>query len=304
MKRLVSFALMLFAFCLTSKGQIREIFDDGEVFERYHSGIILDLGAAMFSYRLTYGRYPDDKKVLLDYFLETSKDEYDDDKIISILTERDSVYTVDLTSPENVLVVSGDTCTFSYARPAREYTFTSIEDSVVVRRLSAVQCIGGPMEQQIKDYYSFRSWSRSRAYDKNGRCLWPLCSESLMMPREINRQFRYVVTMENESEETMRLWDFPPVLVPITVTRSGTISYGKDIARLGGVQLYYQELGNPFSSKSAIGTITLEEALDLDRLDAIKAFMKSYFDEHEDVERMSLWELVLFNNPPVVAAEQ
>lgn len=313
MKRVVLLVLMLSSFCLPSKGQIREIFDDGEVVEGYDTGIFLSLGEAMFSYRHTYGRYPDDKKVLLDYFLEISRDEYDYYQTISILTERDSVYTVDLNAPENVLAVSGDTCTFSYAKPTREHTFTSIDDTVVVvRKLSAVQCIGGPIEQQINDYYSFRGWSHSRAYDKNGKCLWSLCSDSPKMPREVNRQFRYVVTLnpyEEDDSETDVVREeaidgslrFAPLLVPITITRNGVISYGKDISRLGGARLYYQELGKPFSSESAIGTITLEEALDPTRLAAIKAYMKDYFDEHEEVERMRLWELVLFNNPPVAA---
>ena len=122
-----------------------------------------------------------------------------------------------------------------------------------------------------------------------------------MMPREVNRQFRYVVTMdpyeENEPEIEVigdrRLVDgslrFSPVFVPITITRSGMIRYGNDMPRLKGIQLYYQELGKDLSSKSAIGTIELEDALDPDRLAAIKAYMKDYFDEHEEVDRMELW---------------
>ena len=317
MRRIFLLVLLICTFCLPSNGQIREIFEDGEIVEDYHSGIFLSLGDAMFSYRHVYGQYPDDKKVLLDYFLEISKtDESDywsqaDSAVFKMLAERDSLLTVDLSAPENVLTVSGDTCTFSYARAMREYTFYDLGDTVgVVRKLSAVQCIGGPVEQQKKDNDSFRMWARSRAYDKNGLCIWSLCSESPMMPREVNRQFRYIVTMdpyeENEPEIEMlgvrRLVDgslrFSPVFVPITITRSGMIRYGNDMPRLKGIQLYYQELGKDCSSKSAIGTIKLEDALDPDRLAAIKAYMKDYFDEHEEVDRMELWEAVLFNNPP------
>ena len=308
MKRVFFFVLLLSLSCLPSFGQIREIFDDGEVVEGYGGDLIFSLGEAMLSYRIVYGQYPDNKRVLLDYFLEVSKDDYDyfgtDSTFINMLAERDSIYTVDLNAPENVLAVTGDTCTFSYARPLREYTFTSIDDTlVVVRKLSAVQCIGGLVDMQRKDNGRFLMWLRSRAYDKNGKCLWSLCSESPFMPREVNRQFRYVVTMDPYEEDDSEMVfivmeDFSPVFVPITITRSGMIGYGNDILRLEGVQLYYQELGKPVSSDSAIGTITLKEALDPDHLNAIKTYTKSYFDEHEEVDRMELWELILFNNPP------
>lgn len=308
MKRVFFFVLLLSLSCLPSFGQIREIFDDGEVVEGYGGDLIFSLGEAMLSYRIVYGQYPDNKRVLLDYFLEVSKDDYDyfgtDSTFISMLAERDSIYTVDLNAPENVLAVTGDTCTFSYARPLREYAFTSIDDTlVVVRKLSAVQCIGGLVDMQRKDNGRSLMWLRSRAYDKNGKCLWSLCSESPFMPREVNRQFRYVVTMDPYEEDDSEMVfivmeDFSPVFVPITITRSGMIGYGNDILRLEGVQLYYQELGKPFSSDSAIGTITLKEALDPDHLNAIKTYTKSYFDEHEEVDRMELWELILFNNPP------
>ena len=312
MKRVISIILLMTVFCLPSFGQIREIYDDGEIVEGYHFSVFFSLGDAMFSYRLTYGRYPDDKRVLLDYFLEGSKDEFDyysaDSTIIRLLAERDSILTVDLSAPENVLTVSGDTCTFSYARATREITFYDLGDTVGVRRkLSAVQSIGGPVEQQKKDYDSFRMWAHSRAYDKNGKCLWSLCSESPMMPREVNRQFRYLVTLdpfeENKSEIEI-IGNRRPVLVPITITRSGMIRYGNDMPRLKGIQMYYQELGKAFSSENALGTITLEDALDPDHLDAIKVYLKDYFDEHEEVDRMELWELILFNNPPGATSVQ
>lgn len=293
-------------FCLPSFGQIREIYDDGKIFDHSGGGFFISLGEAMFSYRVVYGRYPNEKRILLDYFLEVSKDEYDDFKadstIISLLAERDSILTVDLNDPDNVLTVSGDTCTFSYAKATREHSFYDLDDTVGVRRkLSAVQSIGGPVEQQKKDYERFRMWAHSRAYDKNGKCLWSLCSESPMMPREVNRQFRYLVTLdpfEENKPEIEIIGNRRPVLVPITITRSGMIRYGNDMPRLKGIQMYYQELGKAFSSENALGTITLEDALDPDHLDAIKVYLKDYFDEHEEVDRMELWELILFNNPP------
>ena len=309
MKRVISIILLMTAFCLHSFGQIREIYDDGEVCEHYGGDFFFNLGEAMFSYRVVYGRYPDEKQTLLDYFLEVSKDEYDhfktDSTIIRMLAERDSILTVDLNAPENVLTVTGDTCTFSYARATREITFLpELDDTVgveIVRKLSAVQSIGGPVEQQKKDYDSFRMWAHSLAYDKNGKCLWSLCSESPMMPREVNRQFRYLVTLdpfEENKPEIEIIGNRRPVLVPITITRSGMIRYGNDMPRLKGIQMYYQELGKAFSSENALGTITLEDALDPDHLDAIKVYLKDYFDEHEEVDRMELWELILFNNPP------
>ena len=313
---------MISTFHLSSFGQIREIYDDGEIFEDYNGDLFLSLGDAMFSYRHVYGRYPGDKKTLLDFFLELVKDDYDyyayaDSTLFKLFAERDSILTVDLSAPENVLTISGDTCTFFYARATREYTFYEIDDTVAVKRkLSAIQCIGGPIEQQIKDNDSFRMWARSRAYDRNGKCIWSLCSGSPMMPREVNRPFRYVVTMdpyeEYDPEIEMigdrRLVDgslrFLPLFVPITITRSGVIRYGNDMPRLESIQLYYQELGKEFSSDNAIGTIQLEEALDPDHLEAVKAYMKVFFDEHEEVDRMELWELVLFNNPTELIAEQ
>ncbi len=317
MKRVISIILLMTVFCLPSFGQIREIFDDGEVVEGYGGDLIFSLGEAMLSYRIVYGQYPDNKRVLLDYFLEVSKDEYDhfktDSTIIRMLAERDSILTVDLNAPENGLTVTGDTCTFSYARATREITFLpELDDTVgveIVRKLSAVQCIGGLAELQVIDYDRFRLWRRSRFYDKDGKCLWSLCSESPFMPRDVNRQFRYVVTMDPYEEDDSEMVfivmeDFSPVFVPITITRSGMIGYGNDILRLEGVQLYYQELGKPFSSDSAIGTITLKEALDPDHLNAIKTYTKSYFDEHEEVDRMELWELILFNNPPGATSVQ
>ena len=199
----------------------------------------------------------------------------------------------------NKYTVSGDTGTFYVAKDK-----------------CTIQCIGGAAEMQIYDNGGFRGWSRSRFYDKDGKCLWSLCSESPMMPVDVNRQFRYVVTLnpheEDDPEAEVIVKEesidgslrFSPFFVPITVTRNGEISFNKEMSRLVGTRLYYQEYGKQISLKSAIGTITLKEAIDPARLDAIKAYMKVYFDEHEEVERAELWEMLMFNNPPIAKEEQ
>ena len=308
MKKALLFVTLLSAFCLPSIGQIRYIYDDEKVFEGYGSGPFYGIGEIMFSYRVVYGRYPDEKRILLDYLKEVSKKQYNDYKadstMLSLLAERDSILSMDLNDPENMLVVSGDTCTFSYAIPTREHTFYSDDDTVpVVRTLRAIQCIGGLAELQRIDYDRFQSLCRSHFYDKDGKCLWSLSSLSPLLPREVNRQFRYVVTMEprilHEDQEFVLVnneVECMPVLISISITRSGTLSY--EIPRLEGVQLYYQELGKQCRFKNAIGKITAEEAIDPARLDAVRAYLTSYLDEHEEVESIKTWELVLFNNPP------
>ena len=147
MKRVLSIILLMTAFYLPSNGQIREILDNGEVLE-YYSGMVFEtLGESMYSYRFIYGRYPEDKQALLDFHLEKAKVEehvlfrgllfnleegsvefeYDDeDHYNALLAKRDSLITVDLNNPENVLTVSGDTCTFTYAKATREPFFCLI----------------------------------------------------------------------------------------------------------------------------------------------------------------------------------
>ena len=149
---------------------------------------------------------------------------------------------------------------------------------------------------QKYDYDDFRSWIGSLCYDKEGRPLWALGGESPMMPREVNRQFRHVVTMKYLHEgDAFEDWT-SFVFIPITMTRSGSFRY--DLSCLDGIQLFYQELGTSHESTSILGTITAEEAIDPARLDAVKAYLTSYLDEHEEVESIKTWELVLFNNPP------
>ena len=318
MKRFFLSVLLVSALCLPSNGQIREILDDGRVAE-YYSGLVFEtLGESMYSYRFIYGRYPEDKQTLLNFHLEKAKEEkhvlfrgllfdfgkdsvefeYDDDNHYSaLLAKRDSLITVDLNDPENVLTVSGDTCTFTYAKATRESYYYAFDENFSDFKLRAIQCIGGPEVLQKKDYRSFRQHIRTLAYDKNGKCLWPLCSEAPYLSREVDWEFRYVVSRDPGNYADGSGYSLArPVLIPFTITRSGILSY--DVSCLDGLQLYCRAFRDLNSTADSEGTITIEEALDPDYREAIKTYTKTFFDEHEEVDRMELWELVLFNNPP------
>ena len=296
MRRIFLAVLLISAFCLPSFGQIRYIAEDGETYKLYDQSQWEGLPHFIFSYRTNFGHYPDDKQALLDFCLEMTKlmsdnclsfdweivdfNAYTDESLrAKYHARRDSVLTELLNDSKNELTVSGDTCLFSIAKER-----------------GTIQCIGGPEDLQKYDYEQFRSWIGSSFYDKEGRPLWPLDSEAPMMPREVNRQFRYVVTMKylHEGDASEDRTSF--VFIPITVTRRRVIRY--DLSCLEGIQLFYQELGTPHESTSILGTITAEDAIDPDHLDAIKEYLKDYFNEHEEVDRMELWELLLFNNPP------
>ncbi|SKC36454.1 hypothetical protein SAMN06298214_0017 [Bacteroidales bacterium WCE2004] len=85
-------------------------------------------------------------------------------------------------------------------------------------------------------------------------------------------------------------------MIPLTMTRDGAFTY--DLSCLEGLPLYYQEYGKRHDSTNRIGPITIEEAIDPDYIDTIKAYMTDYLSRHEEVYTMKLWEMVLFNNPP------
>ena len=317
MKRVLLSVLMMSAFCLPSNGQIREIFDNGAIVE-YYGGLIFEtLGESIYSYRFVYGRYPEDKQALLDFQRDRSKIEAKDDELFrggilnlfiggeyydfsrftKLLAKRDSLIAVDLNDPENVLTVSGDTCTFSYAKATRESYYYAFDENFSDFKLRAIQCIGGPEVLQKKDYRSFRQHIRTLAYDKNGKCLWPLCSEAPYLSREVDWEFRYVVSRDPGNYADGSGYSLArPVLIPFTITRSGILSY--DVSCLDGLQLYCRAFRDLNSTADSEGTITIEEALDPDYREAIKTYTKTFFDEHEEVDRMELWELVLFNNPP------
>lgn len=317
MKRALCIVLLISLFCLPSIGQMREIYDNGESVE-YYGGLVFEtFGESMYLYRFIYGRYPDDKQTLLDFHFEKAKVEehvlfhglridlargtvdfeyYDDSLYTCLLAKRDSLISVDLNNPENVLTVSGDTCTFTYAKAAREPFYYGFDDEFSDLKLRTIQCIGGPEDLQKKDYISFRQHIRTLAYDKNGKCLWPLCSEAPLLPHKLIWKFRYVVSRDPGEFYNGRgsITLARPVLIPFTITRSGALRY--DVSCLDGIQLYYRKEVN--STANSIGTITIEEAIDPDYLEVIKTYTKVIFDEHEEVDSIKLWELVFFNNPP------
>ena len=259
MKRVLLSIIMLSALYLPSKGQIREIFDNGEIVE-YYGGLVFEtLGESVYSYRFVYGRYPEDKQALLDFHLEKAKVEdhvllrglllnleedtvefeYDDDNLYTaLLVKRDSLITADLNDPENMLTVIGDTCTFTYAKATRESYYFGLDGPIPGVKLRAIQCIGGPADLQKKDYRSFRQHIRTLAYDKNGKCLWPLSSDAPLSPREVEWKFHYIVSRDPgnypDGEGVYGL--ARPVLIPFTITRSGALSY--DVSCLDGMQLY------------------------------------------------------------------
>ena len=221
MKRVVLLVLMLSAFCLPSKGQRLIVYEDGE--KEHCFGGIAD---ALFDFRIIYGRYPNDKKEFLDFHLDAVK--YDSEVIdYSIFIPRAAemkMVTKQIKNRRNKLTVSGDTCSF-----------------YIAKERCTVQCIGGTAEMQIYYNDNFRAWIRSRFYDKEGKHIWSLDEESPMMRKEVNGQFRYVVTLNpyedddpeaevNVKEESIDgSWRYSPLFVPITITRSGEIGYGKDI---------------------------------------------------------------------------
>ena len=292
MSRVYLIALLILMFNLPSFGQILIIHDNGETHDL--SG---GVGELIFLYRNIYGHYPSDKNILYDFLMERSDYVHEVYNLDSLITNyfalRDSAIVEQIKDSQNVYKVSGDTCSFFIAK----YDCT-------------VRCIGGTNELQKYDYDRFRSWTRSHFFDRNGKFLWQLSSTSPSIPREVNLRFRYVVTMEprilhEDRHEIYPInweWETEPVLLSITITRSGALSY--KFPRLEGVQLYYQELGKPFLLENALGKIRIEDAINPDHLDAIKVYMKSFLDQHEEVDRMELWELVLFKNPPDLTAKQ
>lgn len=332
MKKLLFSLLLALTFCLPSAGQIREIYDDGYVDVSYGDGIYARLADAMYSYRLIYDRYPETKREILDILLQISEEERafyipprdcvsvkdpivadqkpveldssedvidlfamvdQTDRVEKLLNYRDSVLTVDLNNPENTLVVSGDTCTFTYAQATREVTFYGINDSIppIVRRLKTVQCIGGVAELQKTEPVEFRRSIRSRFFDLDGKCLFPMTTSSPFMPAEVTRLFRYFAIMESRTAEVFGHIRFPLVFVPVTMTRSGDFSI--DTSCLDGIQLYYRERTS--DPDSVIGTITLEEAMDQDRIKAMKAYLTDFLSKHKEVYTIKLWEVLCFN---------
>ena len=273
MRRFFLSVLLLSAFCFPSFGQIRFIDENGEVYGVFGG----DPGEEIFRYRVIYGRYPKDKKELLDFILDKERYEHIDGADLDYFNTQKKAFAKLVKKRRNKLTVSGDTCTFYIAD--RRWTY---------------QCIGGLAELQKEDYWAFQFWNFALSYDRNGKVLWSLRDESPSLPKAVDNlktRFGYIVTAD---------WDDPildaRVMIPVTMTRNGAFTY--DLSCLEGLQLYYQEYGKRRDSTNRIGSITIEEAIDPDYIDTLKAYMTDYLNQHEEVYTMKLWELVLFNNPP------
>ena len=296
MKRVFFFVLLLSLFCLPSNGQIRYIAEDGETYKVHDQLQWEGLPGFLFSYRTYFGHYPENKHALLDFCREITKFNsynclsydweivdmrtYTDENLrAKYLAKKDSVLTELINDSRNELTVSGDTCLFSIAKER-----------------GTIQCAGGPEDLQKYDYVDFWQWIGSMFFDKEGKVLWSLGSVAPMIPGEVNRPFRYIVTMKYLSTGIASEDRTASVFIPITMTRSGAFRY--DLSCLDGIQLFYKERGAQHESTNILGTISAEEAIDPDRLDAVKAYLKSFLDQHEEVDSIKTWELVLFNNPP------
>ena len=296
MKRVLLIVLLILSCCLPSAGQIFVIDEQGKV---YSDAVVgpFDLGEEIFRYRVINGRYPDDKKALLDFIMDKERVDGEDSVALSYFDERNRVFSKLVKERRNKLTVSGDTCSFYVAED--RYTF---------------RCIGGVAGLQKYDTDEFRMWTGSRFYDKNGKFLWSLGDESPSLPRAINnlkKRFGYIVTMEprslydspllNDDKDDMpkaltRPWT-PPVMIPFTMTRNGDFSY--DLSGLEGIDLQYNIYGKRLNPENTIGPITLAEAIDPDYIDTVKAHMQGLLDKHKEVDRICLWELVLLKHPPV-----
>ena len=294
MKRVLLIILLISSFCIPSAGQIFVIDEQGKVYDGFGGGPF-NFGEDLLRYRIINGRYPNDKKEILDFLNEQV--ESADSVFRDYINTRNKVYSKLIKKRRNKLTVSGDTCSFYIAKD--RYT---------------IRCMGGIAEMQKYDTDQFRFWVGPRFYDKNGEDLWSLGDESPSLPKTINnlkKRFGYVVTMEpryfydsplldydeDDILEFRRPWT-PPVMIPFTMNRNGDFSY--DLSCLEGIQLYYNIYGKRLVPANRIGTITLEEAIDPDYLDTVKAYMKGFMAEHEEVDHMCLWELVLLKHPPVV----
>jgi hypothetical protein len=281
MKNVAIAVISFFLFCIPSIGQIRVIDETGRTYIAF--GGIANIAEEIFLFRDIYGQYPKDKKILLDFILNKERyNSIDDFSYLNQIRIKRKALTRLLKNRKNRLTVSCDTCFFYIAKTG-----------------TTIQCIGGVANLQSSDSYLFRHWTFSRFYDKDGNYLQALGSESPFMPQDINKRFDKVVTTEpkslDEHDIVVHKWSTPPVLIPIIMTRSGLFSY--DVSCLNGLQLFYQEFGKPFNPDNTIGPISIEEAIDVEYLDAMKSYLNDFMEKHEEVDSLKLWELVLFNKP-------
>lgn len=281
MKNTLSIVILIIIICLPSTGQICVLDENGRAFYSY--GGIANLAEELFLYRDIYGEYPKNKKMLLDFIL--SEDRYDSTDSLLFhdqISIRRKTLTKLLKNRRNKLTISRDTCSF-----------------YVAKKRTTIRCFGGVAELQKSDSYMFRRWTFSRFFDKDGHCLRSLSSESPFMPQDITKRFSTVVTTESRSiierDIIVNQKLTTPVLIPVTMTRDGVFNY--DISSLKDLRLFYQEIGKPFITDNTIGPIAIEDALDSNYLYAMKAYLIGFFDKHEEVDSIRLWEPILFNNP-------
>ena len=169
--------------------------------------------------------------------------------------------------------------------------------------------MGGVAELQKYDSDQFQFWAGSQCYDKNGEYLWSLDVDApflLTAVEDLTKRYNYIVTMaprhyedcyENSDEYVMiKSPRMRPVFVPVTMNRSGMFSY--DLSSLEGIQLYFQTYGEQFIPTNTIGPITIQEAFDLNYFSVLEGHMKEFMETHDEVERISLWEMVLFKQRP------
>lgn len=296
MKKVLLIVLLGLSFCLPSAAQIIVIDEQGKVY--HEGGGMFSLGEELFRYRVINGQYPKDKQALLDFIQDKDRADNVDSVYLSYYNERNRLFSKQIKKRRNKFTVSGDTCSFYIAKT--RYT---------------IRCIGGVAGLQKYDTDVFRMWTGSYFYGKDGKYLWPFGDESPSLPlaiKNLKKRFGYIVTMEprayydsplfkDDKDDLLialtRPWT-PPVMIPFTMTRNGDFSY--DLSCLEGIQLQYNIYGKRLEPANTIGPITLEEAIDPDYIDTVKAHMKGLLDKQEEVERICLWELVLLKHPPVV----
>lgn len=288
MKRVAGIVLLILLFHFPSNCQIRIIEGNRATYDGSGGGPF-NLGEEIFRYRVICGRYPNNKGELLDFLLDKRRLNSVDSVFVDYIIMQNKVLAKEINRRENKLTVSGDTCTFYIAKTE-----------------CTIQCIGGVAELQKYDSEAFHFWAGSQCYDKKGKYLWQLEVESPYLPsavEDLNTRFIYVVTTkpkrsEGYNNEVVMIGSprMQPVFVQVTMTKNGVFSY--DLSSLEGIQLYFQAFEEQLTPTNTTGPITIEEAFDPDYFSLIKDHMTEFMDEHNDVDCLKLWELILFNQRP------
>lgn len=277
MKKSISIILLSVMFSFSSVGQIRIILEDGSSHD-YLFGPGRTIADWIFEYRLIYDKYPSSKNELIDFQRDIPALISEDEDINYMMAARDSIFLNRMQDDNCVLATSGDTCSFTCG-------------NVIIR------CTGGAAELIKYDSSVFYGWAKNHplCYDRSGRYIAYPYADSLST--EAQRHFRFYVTMKSTGffESGMNT-----VLIPVTMNREGGLHY--DLSHLSNLHLFYQE-NNGISTSCVLGEIPIESAIDLDYFALIKATMWAFLCGHPEVERMRLWEPVMFNKSPMVGEE-